>query len=699
AYALSDLLRTGFLLVPVVLAGGLGGLLAGAVAFGALRFGAALRLTARELRGELHPDGALFRRQLAYALPFELAVLLDIAQANYHQYAVAHRFDAATFAIYSVGCLQVPLVDLIAGSVCNVMMVRMGELRRDGGTTALLSTWHETTRRLAAVFVPLVGLLLVTSRDLVTFLFTDAYAASVPVFRVWTVTFLLAALPLDGLLRVFADTRAFFAISAAKLLIIAATTGWLLSGLGLTGAVAATVIAACVAKGLALARMRRLMGLRLEELLPWRSLGVLLGCGAAAAVPAFLAASVDGMPVPVRLAAAGLAYAAVYGALLLRFGVRRPVSDAVSARRVVPRPAAAAGCAPLKVALVAASLEILGGHGIQGAALADGLRREGTETALIPINPPFPPGLRWLRRLPFARTLLNQILFLPSLARLRHYDVAHVFSASYWSFLLAPLPAILAARLFGRRLILHYHSGEAADHLGRWGALVHPWLRLADAIVVPSHYLRGVFERHGHRVRVIPNVVDASRFRFRERRPLRPRLLSIRNLEPHYGVDNTLRAFAILRERHPDATLTVAGYGSEERRLRRLARSLGDRGIRFAGRVEPDAVPELYDGADVFVNSSLVDNQPVSVLEAFAAGLVVVTTPTGDIAAMVRDGGTGRLVPPGDPGAMAAAIADLLDSPERALLMTRRARREVEEYAWPAVRAAWASVYAGGRAA
>jgi glycosyltransferase involved in cell wall biosynthesis len=65
--------------------------------------------------------------------------------------------------------------------------------------------------------------------------------------------------------------------------------------------------------------------------------------------------------------------------------------------------------------------------------------------------------------------------------------------------------------------------------------------------------------------------------------------------------------------------------------------------------VAPTELPALLDQADVFVNSSIVDNQPVSVLEAFAAGLPVVSTPTGDIANMIRDGETGLLVPAGDP--------------------------------------------------
>ncbi|MBI4169888.1 MAG: glycosyltransferase family 4 protein [Acidobacteria bacterium] len=344
---------------------------------------------------------------------------------------------------------------------------------------------------------------------------------------------------------------------------------------------------------------------------------------------------------------------------------------------------------------MAASLDILGGQGVQAAALERALRAEGAEVHFIPINPRFPYGLGWLRRWPCLRTFLNQALYLERLGGLRRADVAHVFSASYWSFLLAPAPAMLLARALGKRVVLHYHSGEAEDHLDRWGGLVHPWLRLADEIVVPSEYLRAVFQRHGYRPRVIRNVVELSQFRYRERRPLRPRLLSARNLEPHYRVDNTLRAFALIRARHPEATLTVAGYGSREGKLRRLAARLGATGIRFAGRVEPEAMTLLHEESDIFMNSSVVDNQPVCILEAFASGLPVVSTPTGDIGAMVRQDETGLLVPPQDPAAMAAAVFRLLGDPDLALRLVRRARREAAEYAWQRVREAWQSVYTG----
>jgi glycosyltransferase involved in cell wall biosynthesis len=348
---------------------------------------------------------------------------------------------------------------------------------------------------------------------------------------------------------------------------------------------------------------------------------------------------------------------------------------------------------PQRIAIVAASLDILGGQGVQARALVDHLTSDGAAVTFVPINPRFPAPLHWVRRHPGVRTLLNEALYVPSLAGLRHVDVVHVFSASYWSFMLAPVPAILAARSFGKRVILNYHSGEADDHLTRWGPLVHPWLRLVDDIVVPSEYLAGVFARHGYPARVIRNVIDPSQFAYRERDPLGPHLLSSRNLERHYGVDVVLRAFALLKARCTEATLTIAGSGSQESALRGLASSLGVGGIRFVGRQEPPQMAALYDRADVFVNASTIDNQPISVLEACGSGLPIVSTPTGDIKNMIADGETGRLVPPNDPPALAAAVSELLHDPVRARSMARRARAAVEQFTWPRVRRAWAEAY------
>jgi len=343
----------------------------------------------------------------------------------------------------------------------------------------------------------------------------------------------------------------------------------------------------------------------------------------------------------------------------------------------------------LRIALIAASPSLIGGHSVQAQALSARLTAAGNQVSYIPIDP-LPQGLRRIR---YVRTVLNEVLYLFTLLRIVRADVVHVFSASYWSFLLGPAPAILAACCLRKPVILHYHSGEADDHLRRWRKSVSFFFGLADEIVVPSQYLREIFQAHGFRSRIIPNCIDTSRFQYRERPQPKPRLLSVRNLERHYRVDTTVSAFARVKTRFSDATLTIVGQGSEESTLRALAGKLRVDGIRFAGAVDPEEMPKTYDAADIFVNASVIDNQPVSILEAFASGLPVVSTPTGDIASMLRGGEAGMIVD-ADASSLADAVTRLLDQPELSLRVARRAREEAQRYTWNEVGSQWNALYA-----
>ena len=236
--------------------------------------------------------------------------------------------------------------------------------------------------------------------------------------------------------------------------------------------------------------------------------------------------------------------------------------------------------APLVVAMVAPSLSILGGQAVQARRLLDAWRKDREISAfLVPINPELPVLLRPLARVKYLRTLATQLVYLPSLVRqLRRADVVHVFSASYWSFLLAPLPAVIVARLLGRPVLVNYRSGEAPDHLRR-STIARNTLRAVDRNIVPSRFLQQVFAEHEIPAQIIPNIIDREKFRFRLREPLQPRLLSTRNFEPLYDVASTLRAFGIIQRRYPSATLTLVGAGSEDASLRRLAAELGLRGV------------------------------------------------------------------------------------------------------------------------
>jgi len=331
---------------------------------------------------------------------------------------------------------------------------------------------------------------------------------------------------------------------------------------------------------------------------------------------------------------------------------------------------------------------------VQAARL---MKRLGTEPSLeigfLPINPRLPGLLRKLQAIKYVRTAVTSISYLAALLlRVRRYDVIHIFSASYFSFVLAPTPAILIARLFGKKIVLNYHSGEAEDHLARWPSAI-AIIRLADQVVVPSEYLVRVFARSGLRARAIHNTIETEAFRFRRRDPLRPVFLSNRNFESHYGVDCVLRAFAIIQKRFPEASLIVAGDGRRRRSLEELARELGLQNIEFKGLVDHDQIVALYDAADIYLNGSLIDNQPLSLLEAFACGLPVVTTDAGGIPDIVTHERSGLMVQCKDHEAMAEAAMRLLQDAELADRVVRRAREECRKYSWDAVREQWLVLY------
>lgn len=350
---------------------------------------------------------------------------------------------------------------------------------------------------------------------------------------------------------------------------------------------------------------------------------------------------------------------------------------------------------PVRILLVAPSFDILGGQSVQAARLMGRLKDEPSlEVGFLAINPRLPGVLRKLQTIKYVRTLATSLSYCATLlARVHSYDVIHIFSASYFSFVLAPTPAMLIANLYGKKTLLNYHSGEADDHLRRWRRSVIPTIRLADEVVVPSAYLVRVFADFNIHSRAIFNIIETEKFEFRERRPLRPVFLSNRNFEAHYGVDRILRAFAIIQKRFPDASLTVVGDGSQRRSLEALARELALRNTGFCGQIAHDKIVALYEAADIYLNGSEIDNQPLSILEAFASGLPVVTTAAGGIPDIVTNEETGLLVECGDYISLAERAVRLLDDSALAARIARQARRECSRYSWEAVRGQWLDLY------
>jgi L-malate glycosyltransferase len=373
---------------------------------------------------------------------------------------------------------------------------------------------------------------------------------------------------------------------------------------------------------------------------------------------------------------------------------RKSWRAAAGASRQTPIRLGAAPAKRLRVALVAPTLRFVGGQAVQADLFLRHWQNDAdVDARFIAVDPDFPAGLRWAERVPFLRTVIREPIYAVSLWRnLKGADVAHIFSASYWSFLLAPAPAWLLARLRGTKSLINYRSGEARDHLKRFRS-ARPVLKRADRLVVPSEYLVNVFREFGLQAQVVPNIVDLEQFTFRVRKPLRPHMICTRGFHPYYCIDIVVRAFAEVQRAFPEAQLDLVGKGPLETQIRTLVDELQLSGVNFAGVASRQEIGRYYDQADIFINASRVDNMPVSVIEAFGAGTPVVTTAPESMRYLVEHERTGLLSEPGDAAALAQNVIRLLTDAELGARLAANAYEESRRYRWTAVREQWLEIY------
>jgi L-malate glycosyltransferase len=312
----------------------------------------------------------------------------------------------------------------------------------------------------------------------------------------------------------------------------------------------------------------------------------------------------------------------------------------------------------------------------QGEVLAAGWRAAGHEVVTASSHP------NWLVRL--ADTLATIV------RRRGAVDVWIIMTFSGRGFAMADAQMLLA-RATGRPVVAHLHGGNLPDFTRRhvrWGRRV---LRRAVLRVAPSAYLRSELAHLDCDVVVIPNVVDLDDYDHRHRSTLTPRILWMRTFHELYAPELAIDVLVRVLERHPDAELTMAGQDKgllEQTRAHAAASGVADK-VRFPGLLDPAGKRREMAAHDLFLNTNRVDNMPVSVVEAGAAGLPIVATAVGGIPFLLDDGNSALLTPAGDADALADAVCRLLADPELAARLSQGARAVAERSSWPAVRAQW----------
>lgn len=277
--------------------------------------------------------------------------------------------------------------------------------------------------------------------------------------------------------------------------------------------------------------------------------------------------------------------------------------------------------------------------------------------------------------------------------RCRHdYDVAHIDLYSGLAFSWAELMSLELSRL-GKPVVITLHGGSLPAFAKRWPRRVRRMLSRAVSVTSPSRYLGDAMRMYASGVTVIPNGLDVSRYALRAREHAAGRLIWVRAFHRVYNPVMAVDVLAELCARGRDVTLRMIGPDRHDGSLEAVRARASQTGVTgrldIVGPVPNALIARELDRADIFLNTSNADNTPVSVLEAMATGLCVVSTAVGGIPYLLEDRRNALLVPAGDSHAAARAVERVLAEPALAHDMSLAARAAVTSYDWPVVVQQW----------
>lgn len=263
----------------------------------------------------------------------------------------------------------------------------------------------------------------------------------------------------------------------------------------------------------------------------------------------------------------------------------------------------------------------------------------------------------------------------------RKYDVFHVHACSDRGFFPAVV-GISVGRLLQKRIVLTYHGGGAKSFFKNNTKLVRHYLTRTSVNIALSGFIGNVFKKYDLPYIIIPNIIELDGRLFRKREVINPDFICARSLVETYNIECTLKAFKIVQEEYPEATLTILGNGPLRKSLEDFVKENGLHNVHFTGLVKNTEIYNYLDKADIMVSSSRADNMPVSILEGFNAGLLVIASNVGGVPYMIEDGKNGLLFTSDDAVEMADKMLFAIKNQEVSIQMIENAHRSLTEYTW-----------------
>jgi len=296
----------------------------------------------------------------------------------------------------------------------------------------------------------------------------------------------------------------------------------------------------------------------------------------------------------------------------------------------------------------------------------------------------------------FTRPLRLMDMVYTILASRSKYSVGHIVVFSGSAFIWAEISSWIL-KVLRKPFVLSLHGGSLPVFAGRWPGRVRRLLKSAVVVITPSRYLLEQMHPYRSELRLLSNPLNLQAYEFRARPRPRPSLIWLRSFHKIYNPSLAAVVLAKLIVDIPDIYLTMVGPDKGDGSLQltqQIAKDLGVSGmIRFTGGVANAEVCDWLDQGDIFINTTNIDNTPISVLEAMACGLCVVSTNVGGIPYLLSDEEDSLLVPPNDPAAMTSAVRRILTEPGLAVRLSQNARQKVEQFDWSVILPQWEALF------
>ncbi|MBC8196789.1 MAG: glycosyltransferase family 4 protein [Candidatus Marinimicrobia bacterium] len=251
-------------------------------------------------------------------------------------------------------------------------------------------------------------------------------------------------------------------------------------------------------------------------------------------------------------------------------------------------------------------------------------------------------------------------------------------NAFYYTYIIAKLSSI-----YSKPYCPILHGGALPNRLASSPKLSRFIFGKSFINISPSIYLKQIFEREGFKIQHIPNFIEISNYPMKSRKKIRPKLLWVR---AYHKIYNPLLAIYILEKlmvKWNDAELCMVGPDKDGslNSIILLANQLGVKdNLYIHGKLEKEDWITLSQKYDIFLNTSQFDNQPVSLMEAMALGLPIITTNVGGISSLINNKSTGILVNSNDPDEFVIAINELISGEINGLNLAKNARIEIHNY-------------------